>query len=263
MVDVLPIGVKHRPKRSDRQVVAPQDLVGDSPHHRIQRINTARIVDAGALHTCAETTNGELYCFGTDGFGALGDGASQNWGYHSPRQVTGFNQGFRLVESGGMDTNKGGSSASFFHDFSCAIDVTGAAKCWGSDADGELGNDNNKSTQSGNAAETAPVQVKGLVTDVSDLALGGSHACAIQSGQVYCWGGNDHGQIGDGTTTDRSTPVAISLPNNGYAEDVEAGYFHTCVRLRSDQIACWGRNQEGQLGDGTFDERHSPVVINP
>ncbi|MFB6351337.1 MAG: hypothetical protein ABEN55_20615, partial [Bradymonadaceae bacterium] len=69
-----------------------------------------------------------------------------------------------------MDTNKGGGSASFYHDFSCAIDISGAAKCWGSDADGELGNNNNKNTQSGNAAETAPVQVEGLVTDVAPVA---------------------------------------------------------------------------------------------
>ncbi|MFB6351336.1 MAG: hypothetical protein ABEN55_20610, partial [Bradymonadaceae bacterium] len=61
---------------------------------------TTRIVDTGALHTCAETVKGELWCFGTDHFGAIGDGGTQKLSYHSPTKVSGFQQGFLQVESG-------------------------------------------------------------------------------------------------------------------------------------------------------------------
>jgi alpha-tubulin suppressor-like RCC1 family protein len=222
-----------------------------------------RRIDTGALHTCGESVRGEMWCFGNDFFGGIGDGPPRNLTYLAPTKVQGFANGFEQVESGGMDTNKGPRGASFMHDFSCAIDVVGAAKCWGSDADGELGNDNTKPTQTGNSVEVKPVQVKGLNADVSDLALGGSHACAINAGGVYCWGDNEYGQLGDGTTRDRPVPVQVSIPGNRRAVDVEAGYFHTCIKFQSGDVACWGRNKEGQLGNGNFKRQKTPTLVQP
>ena len=222
---------------------------------------SVRSVDTGTVHTCAEDGSGTLWCFGTRAFGSIGDGGGQTFTYASPSKVTGFANGFIQVESGGMDTNKGGDGASISHDFSCAIDQGGAAKCWGTDASGELGNKANANTSTGNAAVDAPVQVDGLSQDVTDLALGGSHACAIQNGDVICWGDNEYGQIGDGTNTQRNAPVSVAMPSGKTPVDVEAGYFHTCALMADDSVACWGRNSDGQLGDGSTDDTSSPKII--
>lgn len=225
---------------------------------------TIKKVDTGALHTCGESSQGELWCFGNDFFGAIGNGPPRPLEYVAPTQVSGFARGFRQVESGGMDTNKGPKGASFMHDFSCAINYEGMPKCWGSDANGELGNNNTKSTQSGNSVESAPVDVVGIDNIVRDLSLGGAHACALQSGgTLYCWGDNEYGQLGDGTLFERSIPVKVSMPGNRTPVDVEAGYHHTCVRFQSGEVGCWGRNKEGQIGTGSAKTRQTtPQIVN-
>ncbi|GEM_PF-6609847 len=224
----------------------------------------ATAVDTGALHTCAEGTSGALWCWGNAFFSAIGDGSGQAFDYVPPKQVIGFANGFIQVESGGMDENDSEGGASFMHDFSCAIDNAGAAKCWGSDADGELGNRAMANTDSGNAADSTPQQVYGLNQDVTDLALGGAHACAIQNGDIYCWGDNEFGQVGDGTNTDRNAPVLVDNSNISGSKtptDVEAGYYHTCVIYADNSVACWGRNSKGQLGDGSTTDTNKPKII--
>lgn len=74
-----------------------------------------------------------------------------------------------------------------------------------------------------------------------------------------CWGANDHGQLGDGTTTDRLTPVPVTDLTD--AIHVAAGAGHSCALRASGQAVCWGDNRVGQLGDGTTAERHGPVDV--
>jgi alpha-tubulin suppressor-like RCC1 family protein len=224
----------------------------------------AKTVDTGALHTCAEDLSGTLWCWGNAFFAAIGDGGGQPLDYVPPKKVIGFSTGFIQVESGGMDENDSESGASFDNDFSCAIDSAGAAKCWGSDSSGELGNRAMANTDTGNAAESTPQQVYGLNKDVVDLALGGGHACAIQNSDLYCWGDNEYGQLGDGTNTDRNAPVKVdssNIPGTKTPNDVEAGYYHTCVIYNDDSVACWGRNSKGQLGDGSTNNTNKPKMI--
>jgi alpha-tubulin suppressor-like RCC1 family protein len=207
--------------------------------------DTVRRVSVGALHQCAESGRGDLWCFGNGFFGAIGHG-KQPLNYVPPQVLPGFSVNFRQVEAGGMDTNKGGSSASFFDDFSCAIDSSGVAKCWGSDFRGSLGNGPPE------AAENTPQLVQELGGDVVDLALGGGHACAIESGNLYCWGNNQWGQLGIGDTTDRLVATRVPFPNSSSPlQNVEAGYFHTCAQLRNNDLYCWGRNSNGQIGVGS------------
>jgi alpha-tubulin suppressor-like RCC1 family protein len=101
----------------------------------------------------------------------------------------------------------------------------------------------------------------GPLNNVMAVAAGEEHTCALLSdGTVRCWGRNYYGQLGDGTTTDRSTPATVSGLSGATA--VAAGYSHTCALLGDGTVRCWGANYSGQLGDGTTTSRHTPVTVS-
>jgi alpha-tubulin suppressor-like RCC1 family protein len=75
---------------------------------------------------------------------------------------------------------------------------------------------------------------------------------------VQCWGSNDRGQLGDGTTTDRSTPIFVGVTAT---TDLALGDLHTCALRADNTVRCWGANFAGQLGDGTKMDRSSPVGV--
>jgi hypothetical protein len=86
------------------------------------------------------------------------------------------------------------------------------------------------------------------------------HTCAVLSdGTARCWGYNAYGQLGDNTTDERHTPVAVSNLSNAVA--VAAGDYHTCALLGDGSARCWGDNGYGQLGDGTTTQRLTPVIV--
>lgn len=93
------------------------------------------------------------------------------------------------------------------------------------------------------------------------VSAGGRHACAVtEIGKIYCWGENDHGQLGDGTTSNRSTPVAVDGVDSAVA--VAVGAFHSCGLLDDGTVLCWGKNQSGQLGNGTSNGKSpNPVAV--
>jgi alpha-tubulin suppressor-like RCC1 family protein len=129
---------------------------------------------------------------------------------------------------------------------SCAIVADGRVACWGGI---------NGVVMYGPRAVTVPT-----LTDITALAAGGAHSCAVVAGgRVTCWGYNYSGQLGDGTTENRSNPVAV----NGVAGavDVAAGSAHTCALVAGGGVQCWGLNEFGQLGDGTTTNRSSPVTV--
>jgi hypothetical protein len=96
--------------------------------------------------------------------------------------------------------------------------------------------------------------------NASTLAAGDSHTCAVVAGgTIRCWGRNGHGQLGDGTTTDRSTPVTVQGLTG--VTQLAAGGYHTCAVVAGGTIRCWGRNGNGQLGDGTTTDRSTPVTV--
>jgi alpha-tubulin suppressor-like RCC1 family protein len=79
---------------------------------------------------------------------------------------------------------------------------------------------------------------------------------------VKCWGYNANGQVGDGTTTERHTPEFVDGFRRGRAVGVASGNFHNCVVTTVGGIKCWGLNANGQLGDGTNIERHTPIFVD-
>ncbi len=201
-------------------------------------------VTAGGLHHCGITTGGVAQCWGQNVYGQLGDGSKiDSWlapvAVSLPAGVTGFT----TVEAGGH--------------FSCALTSAGAAYCWGHNIQGQLG------SNVGLASEVpVPVSLPAGVSLVS-LAVGPVHACGLTAtGSAYCWGDNTYGQLGDGTTTTSPTPVAVSLPAGvtGFAS-LSAGSMHTCGVASTGAGYCWGKNDFGQLGDGTTTSSSTPRQV--
>ncbi|MDU0314710.1 putative Ig domain-containing protein [Phycicoccus sp. M110.8] len=128
---------------------------------------------------------------------------------------------------------------------SCAV-VGGKVRCWGSNWSGELG--------TGTTAESSstPREVVGLA-NVTQVSAGDSFTCARTSdGKAYCWGANLYGQLGDGTTTDRTVPVPVPLSG---VSQVSAGSAHACAVAAGGAVWCWGFNELGQVGTGSLSAR--------
>jgi alpha-tubulin suppressor-like RCC1 family protein len=100
---------------------------------------------------------------------------------------------------------------------------------------------------------------------ILSISAGGNHTCAIASdSQAYCWGYNSYGQLGDGTTTNRSAPVAVTTSgvlSGKTIKTISAGGSHTCAVASNNQAYCWGRNAYGQLGDGSTNNSSVPVAV--
>ena len=195
-------------------------------------------------HGCAIAASA-AHCWGSDLAGELGNGSTvpyasyQNPRYTTPVDVTGLSSGVTA-----LDTGLG---------HSCAV-VAGTAKCWGSNTVGELGDGTT-------TARSTPVDVVGLGANIATLDAGYTRTCAITvAGSAKCWGGNDTGALGDGTTTRRLTPVDVTGLGSGVSSIAAGGYFHTCA-LTGGAVKCWGYNLFGQLGDGTTTNRLTPVDV--
>ena len=95
------------------------------------------------------------------------------------------------------------------------------------------------------------------------MSSGGDHLCAIlDDSSLQCWGDNSFGQLGDGTTTDRLTMTDVGLDAARTAVSISSGKDHTCSILDNGDLQCWGRNNHGQLGDGTAVHSNSPVDVS-
>jgi alpha-tubulin suppressor-like RCC1 family protein len=143
-------------------------------------------------------------------------------------------------------------AAGYFH--TCTIGNNGQAYCWGS---GFLGDGTTSRWSPG--AVTMPTGV----TSFTAIAAGMFHTCAIgNNGRAYCWGSNGNGRLGDGTTTDRLTPVEVILPAGVTSfSAVSAGDRHTCAIGNNGLAYCWGENFNGKLGDGSQTHRSTPVAV--
>lgn len=102
------------------------------------------------------------------------------------------------------------------------------------------------------------------VTAATALAVGRNHACAIAGGKAYCWGDNTYGQLGNNSTTNSSTPVAVDTSGvlaGKNVTDIATGGNHTCA-IADNQAYCWGYNEYGQLGNNSLDNALAPVEVN-
>jgi Alpha-tubulin suppressor and related RCC1 domain-containing proteins len=195
-------------------------------------------IAAGEYHTCAVTVSGGVKCWGYNAYGQLGDGSTTD--RTTPVNVSGLGAGVTSITAGNYHT--------------CAIH-NGAARCWGNNGYGQLGDGTTT-----NPRKTF-VTVSGLGSGVTSISAGQYHTCAVTaSGGAKCWGNNNNGQIGDGTTTPRNTPVNVSGLTSGVTSI--SGAAHTCAVTVSGGVKCWGYNAYGQLGDGTTTPRNTPVNVS-
>lgn len=196
-------------------------------------------IAAGGFHTCALTTNGAVRCWGDNSSGELGVGTTTQ--RPAPVQVSGLGSGMQAVAAKGA--------------YTCALTAMGTVRCWGDNSHGQLGDGSI-------IRRLTPVTVTGLGSGVQAIASGDSHTCALTAaGAVMCWGDNSHGQLGDGTITQRLTPVPVAGLGSG-VHGIAAGGDHACALTTAGAVYCWGDNVAGQLGDGTTTQRHTPVPVS-
>ena len=189
---------------------------------------------AGVAHTCGLAAGGTVFCWGKNGEGQLGDGSTQD--RPTPAPVSGGHTFIRLV-------------AGWNH--TCGLSTSLQVFCWGLNDGGQLGDGTlvNRLVPS-----SGPGSFESLVA-------GSAHTCGIRGGLVLCWGDNRFGQLGDGTTVRHSSPEPVQgLPLS--AIRLAAGAVSTCALLSSGQVYCWGQNVHGELGDGTRDNRTTPVPVS-
>lgn len=261
-------------------------------HVRIQ----FRSVVAGTFHTCGITASGHAACWGSNNAGRLGDGSA--FGSTSPVSVSGLanlktlsmgsayscvidvagaaycwganvsaqlgigsydNVPHRLAQQVATTLSLDTVASGDRH--SCGLTADGQAYCWGGGYNGQLGtNDTTYCDILGERCNTAPKPAATAVR-FSRLSVGTDHTCGLAAdGTAYCWGANESGQLGDGTTVDRSLPTPVM---GGLAfMQLSAGNFHTCGLTESGLAYCWGINDAGLLGTGgTPTESSVPVAV--
>jgi alpha-tubulin suppressor-like RCC1 family protein len=255
-------------------------------------------VAGGGAHSLALKSNGRLYAWGRNDYGQLGDGAGVEW--HYPIRMgeatnwvalaagyyhsTGLQADGSLYAWGrnnygqlglGTTTNVNvptrvgkenawvGVACGYQH--TLGLKANGAAFGWGYNANGQVG-DASVTTR------TSPTALKSSATWAS-LAAGGNHSVGVAAdGSVAAWGANANAQIGDGTHTDRSAPTNVLAAGcvwpaprapRGETDRVTCEYLHSLVVRSEGSLYSWGDATEGQVGDGTFTDRPSPVPVGP
>ena len=209
-------------------------------------------ITAGIADTCAVDAAGAAYCWGWNAFGQLGDASTTN----SSVPVA--------VNTSGVLAGKTLTQITPAHDHTCALDAAGAAYCWGLNSYGQLGDGNTTSSSVPVAVDTSGVLAGQAMTQIT---AGWYDTCALDAtvGTVYCWGRNSYGQLGDGSTTDSSVPVAVDtggLLAGKPLTQITIGGYDVCAMDASGAAYCWGANHFGELGDGSTTDSSVPVAVD-
>src|SRR5699024_2465907 len=201
---------------------------------------------------------GKAYCWGWNFYGEIGNGVGQN--RSSP---TGISYGWL----GGRYYSLSQISAGGF--YTCALNTEGRSYCWGFNGHGQLGFDDAYYSY-----VPRPVSNSGALSGkrLVKIAAGYYHTCALDTeGRAYCWGANNHGQIGNGAVRRSSGtkygggPAAVDrtgVLRDKRLVDISVGLYHTCALSSEGQAYCWGNNGSGQLGNGGSSDSVAPVLVD-
>lgn len=191
----------------------------------------ATAIAAGDDHVCVIDVTGQLWCWGDNTNLQLGRGGIDVTDSPDPTVVA-LPGGLAAIDLGLGD------------DHSCVVLVDGTVACWGDDDNGQLGDG------APGVDSSVATLVAGLV-GIVDVESGEDTVCARNGlGQVWCWGDNVDGQLGNGTIIDASTPQPVVLP--AAAEDLTLGDQFSCALLVDDQVLCWGEGSDFQVGSGNL-----------
>ena len=204
-------------------------------------------IDAGGAFTCAVTTAGALYCWGSNSSGYLG----------LPTTTVNVSRATLVIASGVSQVATGNSH-------SCALMTDQTVKCWGLNNYGALGN--GSTSQIG--AQSTPTLV-GDLSGATAIAVGGLHSCAIISDKTAkCWGANYDGQLGVGVSIGDVSVIATATAVNELTDavSISAGTNHTCALNGTGVVKCWGDNanyQGGRVGNETTTPTTVPSLAGP
>jgi len=217
----------------DSALAPPIDATPDAPPDAHQALISS--IAAGGSTTCVQLTAGTIKCWGDNTYGQLGRGTIGGTSA-TPALVAGITTSVAVTVG---------------FDHACALLASGAVECWGNNVTGQLGN--NTMTSSG-----APVPVSGITNAIA-VSAGGqtqatccllAHTCAVLADHtVRCWGDNNWGEIGDGTMTNRLTPVPVPGVTNAIA--IVSTGADSCVLHPSGAVTCWGTNNQQELAGST------------
>lgn len=199
-------------------------------------------ITASWNHTCALLTNGKVQCWGSNDQGQLGTDL-KDVNDHPPAQSA------LPIDVDNLEPASAISAGWFF---TCAVTKSGAARCWGHNDRGQLGNGDELN-------RPKPTPVSGLDSGVAAIALGQNHACALlTAGTVRCWGFNEWGLLGrPGDASDVPVNVA-GLPSS--VDALRVGASVSCARSSGGMLDCWGQTTRGQLGNGVTELGGSSAV---
>lgn len=206
----------------------------------IASLSFAYAIDGGGNHACTTRVDGAAYCWGLNSSGQLGNGLTTGFG---PSKVLALGEDpVQKISAGANHT--------------CAITEQGSLYCWGANESGQLGIGSRNSS-------SVPMLVT-LAAPAADVAAGTAFTCArLTNSQIYCWGSNSYGQLGDpatALTTQRLTPWLV--PNFNISTSISAGAEHACAVRADGTAACWGRNNQGMIGDNSTTDRRQPTLVS-
>jgi alpha-tubulin suppressor-like RCC1 family protein len=213
------------------------------------------LISTGGKHSCAVVGEGVVRCWGDNGLGQLGDGATTSRSTPTPIGAIAFGAAGGAPPPAPAANPAEVIAVSPGDSHACALQRDGRVKCWGDNSNGAVGDGSPINAlgrvTGATARHTTPVFVAGLA-DVTAISASSFSTCALlRNEEVRCWGDNRFGQLGNGATTNRSTPVTVRDVGGGILRDVVAisgGGGHACALIRGGEVRCWGTNSFNQLG---------------
>ena len=204
----------------------------------------ATSISAAGNTSCARTAT-QLLCWGRNNKGQLGIGSTKASGGVAPTALPVVPGTFDAVSVAG----------GFEH--TCAASAAGEVWCWGEAGRLQLGNAVNSTVD-----QSSPVRTDALGDSALSVSAGDEFSCArITGGTAWCWGDNQYGQLGRGSTSPASSAAPTAVAGTGTVSVLSAGGFHACAVTGVGALRCWGRNDKGQLGVGSTSDAYTPAAV--